>query len=85
MTVQCRVHFFVTIIVFSLSMFTGCITVSREGADGSRTQWQHPQLSQLYRSLVNRFQYSSFPSPAYLVALRLRCVQKTIQCECATI
>ena len=57
------------------------ICLFREGSDGSHTQWQHPQLSQLYCTLVNKFQYSSFPSPAYLVALRLRCVQTVIQCK----
>ena len=48
---------------------------------GNHAQWQHPELSELYRSFSSRFQYSFYPSPAYPISLRLRCIQKHIQCK----
>jgi hypothetical protein len=50
-----------------------------DGLSGNHTQWQHPELSELYRSFITRFRHSFYPSSAYPISLRLRCIQKSIQ------
>ena len=45
-------------------------------AAGNRTQWEHPDLSTFHSTLQARHSLTSYPSPAYAIALKLRALQQ---------
>ncbi len=51
--------------------------------DGNKTQWEHPELAEMYKYIESLYLKSTFPSPAYPVALKLRALQKRTQCKCS--
>ena len=44
-------------------------------------QWQHPELSQLYKELEALYNQPCYPNMAYPAALKLRAVQRKTQRE----
>ena len=48
---------------------------------GNQTQWQHPELATIYHRSSIKFQHPYYPSSTYLISLRLRALQREIQCK----
>ena len=63
-------------------MYKPCLCFSISSTQGgNQTQWQHPELAVIYQRSSIKFQHPYYPSSTYLISLRLRALQREIQCK----
>ena len=58
-----------------------CVIFSTHSKRDGGQQWQHPELSQISRSMESEYNQPCYPNMAYPAALKLRNLQKRTQRE----